>query len=192
MGGSLPVHRLIWCVLGVGLLHAAGNVVNDCYDFCLGADKKNTAGRYSGGSGILPQGLVEVGEAKIFYRYLLAAALIVALLLSQDSAWPFVMAIMGVLAALCYTMPPMKFAYRGLGELLVAMSFGPGIMLGTYYVLTGSFSISVLAVSAVVGALIGGVLIVNEFKDAATDRTAGKRNLAVRVIDLVARLSAAK
>ncbi len=65
-------------------------------------------------------------------------------------------------------------------------------MLGTYYVLTGSFSVTVLSVSSVVGALIGGVLIVNEFKDAATDRIAGKRNLAVRVIDLYARLSAAK
>ncbi|MBT9158593.1 MAG: 1,4-dihydroxy-2-naphthoate octaprenyltransferase [Firmicutes bacterium] len=65
-------------------------------------------------------------------------------------------------------------------------------MLGTYYVLTGSFSVTVLSVSSVVGALIGGVLIVNEFKDAATDRVAGKRNLAVRVIDLYARLSAAK
>jgi len=192
LNGDLLFGRLVWVLLGVVLLHAAGNVVNDCYDFCLGADKKNTAGRYSGGSGIMPSGLVEVWEAKILFSLLLVGGLVVAIYLARDSIRVLGFAAFGAFAALAYTIPPFKFCYRGLGESLVAMSFGPGIMLGTYYVLTGSFSVAVLLVSIAVGIAIGGVLLINEFKDEATDRLAGKRNLAVRLLDFLRKLSPSK
>lgn len=184
--------RLFWCIAGVAMMHSAANVVNDCYDYCLGADKKDTAGRYSGGSGVMPEGLVAVWEAKIFFSLLFVASLLISVGLSQNSLWPTMLAIGGTISGLAYTMPPFKLAYRGFGELLVAISFGPGIMLSTYYVLTGYFSPTVFIVSVGIGALIGLVLFINEFTDAASDRLAGKRNLAVRIQDILYKLPAAK
>ncbi|MBS4053705.1 MAG: prenyltransferase [Thermaerobacter sp.] len=188
--GSLPL--LFWCMVGVAMMHAGANVVNDCYDYCLGADKKDTAGRYSGGSGVLPKGLVAVGEAKVLFAVLFVAAIGIAAGLSRNSAWPIVFALGGTAAGIAYTMPPFKLSYRGYGELLVALSFGPGLMLSTYYVLTGGYSPAVFLVSVVIGALIGMVLLLNEFTDAASDRLAGKRNLAVRIQDILHKLPAAE
>lgn len=180
-GESINYGRLFLCLCGVVLLHAAGNAANDCYDFVLGADKEQTMGRYSGGSGVLPGGFVTVREAKVLFTTLFLASLGIALWLSVGVSYhPFVLGLGGIAAGLFYTMPPVKLAYRGLGELAVALSFGPGIMMGSYYVLRGYYSIEVLAVSAVVGALIGSVLVLNEMKDAETDFAAGKHTLAVR------------
>lgn len=181
-GGSINYGRLFLCLFGVVLLHAGGNAANDCYDYVLGADKAQTTGRYSGGSGVLPRGLVTVREAKILFTVLFACSLVIALWLSLGMGYyPFILGLIGVLAGLFYTMPPFKLAYRGLGELTVALSFGPGIMMGSYYVLRGYHSVEVLGVSAVVGALVGSVLVMNEMKDAETDLAAGKHTLAVRL-----------
>ncbi|MDP3486679.1 MAG: prenyltransferase [Bacillota bacterium] len=174
--------RLFLCLFGVVLLHAASNAANDCYDYVLGADKVQTTGRYSGGSGVLPRGLVTVREAKMLFAELFVVSLVIALWLSLGvSHYPFVLGLFGALAGLCYTMHPVKLAYRGLGELTVALSFGPGIMMGSFYVLRGYHSAEVLGLSALVGALVGSVLVINEMKDAITDLAAGKHTLAVRL-----------
>lgn len=183
---EVSLGRLFWCLLGVVLLHAAGNAANDCYDYYLGADRLNTAGRYSGGSGVMARGLVTIIEAKVFFTALFCVSLLISFGLSYPEDWrPVVLAVLGVLSGLFYTMPPFKLAYRGLGELTVALTFGPGIMMGTYLVLTGTYSADVFMISGIVGALIGSVLLVNEFKDVETDREAGKRNLAVRIRELI-------
>jgi len=159
-----------------------GNVANDCYDYLQGADRLSTRGRYSGGSGVLPKGLVTVRSAKLLFSALFAGSLIVALNLSRGfSDQPFLLAVLGVVSGLFYTAPPIKLAYRGLGELAVALSFGPGIVLGTYYVLRGYYSSEAMLAGGVLGLLIGSVLVINEFRDAETDLAAGKRTLAVRL-----------
>ncbi|KAF0198059.1 MAG: 1 4-dihydroxy-2-naphthoate octaprenyltransferase [Bacillota bacterium] len=181
-GGSINYGRLFACLFGVVLLHAASNAANDCYDYVLGADKAQTAGRYSGGSGVLPQGLVTVREAKVLFTVLFLSSLGVALWLSLGVSYhPLLWGLGGVFAGLFYTMPPVKLAYRGLGELTVALSFGPGIMMGSFYVLKGYYNAEVLGLSAVVGTLVGFVLVINELKDAETDLAAGKHTLAARL-----------
>lgn len=182
---EISLSRLFWCLAGVVLLHAAGNAANDCYDYCLGADRISTAGRYSGGSGIMARRLLTVREAKVFFAALFGISLVIAALLSSARDWrPLALAVLGAGAGLFYTMPPLKLAYRGLGEITVALAFGPGVMMGTYLVLTGTYSADVFLVSGIVGALIGGVLLLNEFKDVKTDQEVGKRNLAVRIREL--------
>lgn len=180
--GPISYGRLLLSLCGVVLLHAAGNAANDCYDYVLGADKVDTTGRYSGGSGVLARQIVTVREAKVLFYVLFALSTIIALYLSIGWSYhPLVLGLSGALSALFYTMPPFKLAYRGLGEVTVAATFGPGIMLGTYYVLRGCYSANVLLVGAVVGLLIGSVLFINEMKDAQTDHAAGKYTLAVRL-----------
>ena len=171
----------LWCLAGVMLLHASGNVANDCYDFVQGADTVDTTGRYSGGSGVLARGLLSVREAQWFFSILGALALGIALWISKDrGVEPFLLSTLGLTAALFYTLPPLKLAYRGLGEITVALAFGPGTMTGTYLVITGSYSNTVLIASCFMGLLIGTVLFLNELRDVETDRAVGKHNLAVR------------
>ncbi len=68
-----------------------------------------------------------------------------------------------------YHAPPFKLSYRGLGELAVALGYGPLIAIGTYLVRRGHVTSEVLFVSPPLGLLIGAFLWINEFPDYAAD-----------------------
>ena len=88
---------------------------------------------------------------------------------------------MGVFISLAYTMPPFKFAYRGLGEVATAIGFGPVMLLGAYVVQSrGSISAEAVVASIPLALLVAMILYVNEIPDRAGDAIAGKRTLPVR------------
>jgi len=111
-----------------------------------------------------------------------AGALGVGLWLTMHIGWPvIVFAVLGGLAAIFYEAPPIRWCYRGLGELMIALSYGPWMVLGSLYLHTQRLSWQALAVSLVPGCLIMGLAVVNAIPDFHQDRLVGKRNLVVRV-----------
>jgi 1,4-dihydroxy-2-naphthoate polyprenyltransferase len=80
-----------------------------------------------------------------------------------------------------YHGPPLRLAYRGLGELDVVLIYGPAIAMATYAMLTGTYSLEVVWASMPLGLFIAAFLWVNEFPDYQADLGAGKRNLVVRL-----------
>ncbi|MEM2766572.1 MAG: prenyltransferase, partial [Candidatus Caldarchaeum sp.] len=80
-----------------------------------------------------------------------------------------------------YTAPPVKLAYRGLGEIAVGIGFGPIIVLGSHYVQAQTFSVQALLASIPIGVLILLILYVNEIPDAPYDAAAGKRTLITKL-----------
>jgi len=80
-----------------------------------------------------------------------------------------------------YHGPPLKLAYRGLGELDVVVCYGPLIVLSTELIQVHSMSPGALGLSLPLGLLIAAFLIVNEFPDYRADCAHGKRNLVVRL-----------
>jgi 1,4-dihydroxy-2-naphthoate octaprenyltransferase len=87
----------------------------------------------------------------------------------------------GAALAFFYHAPPLALSYRGLGELAVALSYGPIIAAGTYLVQRHTIDSGVLIASAPVGLAIMAFLWINEFPDARADEAAGKRTLVVRL-----------
>ena len=89
----------------------------------------------------------------------------------------------GVISTLFYVGPPFKFAYRGIGEFLVGLNFGPVMTLGSYYVQTQSLASAwvPLFASIPVGLLITAVLWINEFPDMDADKAVGKKTLVLRL-----------
>jgi 1,4-dihydroxy-2-naphthoate octaprenyltransferase len=69
---------------------------------------------------------------------------------------------------------------RGVGEIVVALGFGPIMTLGAYFVQAREYDLEPLLVSIPVGILIALVLYVNEVPDRPADASAGKRTLPVR------------
>ena len=54
--------------------------------------------------------------------------------------WPVLaIGLFGLFCSIYYTVPPVKFGYRGFGELGLLVNFGPVIGLGSYYVQAGRF-----------------------------------------------------
>jgi len=111
-----------------------------------------------------------------------AGALAVGIYLTVHGGWPILaFALLGGAAAIFYVAPPIRWAYRGLGELVIALSYGPWMVLGSLYLHTRQLSWPALAVSLVPGFLIMGLAVVNAIPDFHQDRLVGKRNLVVRL-----------
>jgi 1,4-dihydroxy-2-naphthoate octaprenyltransferase len=110
-----------------------------------------------------------------------AAALAVGIYLAMRVGWPVLaFAIVGGLAAIFYEAPPIRWSYRGLGELMIALSYGPWMVLGSYYLHTRELSWTVAAASLVPATFIMALAVVNAIPDFHQDRLVGKRNLVVR------------
>lgn len=115
-----------------------------------------------------------------------AGALAVGLYLAVEAGWPILLyAGLGGLAAVFYVAPPIRWAYRGLGETVIALSYGPLMVLGSIYLHEPSLSAAIvgpaLAASLVPGFLIMGLAVTNAIPDFHQDRLVGKRNLVVRL-----------
>ncbi|MEP7083847.1 MAG: prenyltransferase [Betaproteobacteria bacterium] len=111
-----------------------------------------------------------------------AGALGVGVYLAVRGGWPILLfALLGGMAAIFYVAPPIRWAYRGLGELVIALSYGPWMVLGSVYLNTGAWSWTALWASLVPGFLIMALAVVNAIPDFHQDRLVGKRNLVVRV-----------
>jgi 1,4-dihydroxy-2-naphthoate octaprenyltransferase len=111
-----------------------------------------------------------------------AGALAVGIYLTQRAGWPILaFAGLGGLAAVFYVAPPVRWAYRGLGETVIALSYGPWMVLGSLYLHARMFAWGALLASLVPGLLIMALAVVNAIPDFHQDRLVGKRNLVVRL-----------
>jgi len=111
-----------------------------------------------------------------------AGALAVGLYLAAREGWPILaFAALGGAAAIFYVAPPIRWAYRGLGETVIGLSYGPWMVLGSLYLHTHRLSSSALGASLVPGLLIMALAVVNAIPDFHQDRLVGKRNLVVRL-----------
>jgi 1,4-dihydroxy-2-naphthoate octaprenyltransferase len=111
-----------------------------------------------------------------------AGALAVGIHLTLRGGWPILaFALLGGAAAIFYVAPPIRWAYRGLGELVIALSYGPWMVLGSLWLHARALSWPALFVSLVPGCLIMALAVVNAIPDYHQDRLVGKRNLVVRL-----------
>jgi 1,4-dihydroxy-2-naphthoate octaprenyltransferase len=171
-------------VIGACLVQLAINVSNDVFDTAQGADDANvTPTRFSGGSRVIQYGLVSFRGMAALAAALWAGGALVGLLLLALRGSPALLAIgvLGLIVGLGYTAPPLKLVYRGLGEIAVAVGFGPLMLLGAYVVQSGgALAWEPFVASIPVALLVALILYVNEIPDRRGDAHAGKRTLPVR------------
>ena len=189
--GAFTWWTALLTLIGGSLAHLAINVTNDVYDTLSGADDANTTPtQFSGGSRVAVYDLVSIrGLAKLALALFGGAAVIglalVAITGSMELLW---IGVAGILVGVAYTAPPLKLVYRGLGEIAVAIGFGPIMLLGAYVVQTGELAWEPFVLSLVPGILIALILYVNEIPDRRGDAAAGKRTLPVRLSPDVVRI----
>jgi 1,4-dihydroxy-2-naphthoate polyprenyltransferase len=171
--------------IGIFALEAAKNASGEIVDWRSGADSgvaERDRSPFSGGKRVLVDGLMTSAEAAAFaaaaYASGIATGLAIAAWHEPRVLW---LGVAGVGAAFFYHAPPLGLSYRGLGELSVAITYGPGICLGTYLVARQAVSPWPALAATPLGLLIGAFLWINEFPDRAADAVAGKRTLVVRL-----------
>ena len=182
--GFFDLGAAVLTIIGACFVQLGLNVANDVFDTMSGADDANvTPTQFSGGSRVIQYGLVSLRQmatlSTIFY--VIAGLIGLVLLATHGSTALLVIGVVGFIVSLGYTAPPLKFVYRGLGEIAVALGFGPLMLLGAYVVQTGgTLAWEPFVASIPVALLVALILYVNEIPDRRSDARAGKRTLPVR------------
>ncbi len=182
--GAFDWFTALLTIIGATCVQLGLNVANDVFDSVQGADDANvTPTQFSGGSRVIQYGLVSLrgmaGLATLFYG--IAAVIGIILLVLRGSPALLAIGVIGFIVSIGYTAPPLKLVYRGLGEIAVAIGFGPLMLLGAYVVQTGgTLSWEPFVASLPIALLVTMILYVNEIPDRRGDARAGKRTLPVR------------
>ena len=163
--------------------HAGANVVNDYYDSVSGCDDANTERvfPFTGGSRFIQNGVLSAGQIKAFGYSLLVVVIPPGLWLTLHSG-PGLLLIgaAGLVVGWAYSAPPLKLQSRGLGEFGITAGWTL-IVVGSDYVLRGSFDVAPLAAGLGFALLVANVLYINQFPDIRADALAGKRTVVVRL-----------
>lgn len=183
--GPLHVGWLVATVLGIFAIEVAKNASGEIFDFDSGTDlaiAPEDRSPFSGGKRVLVDGLLTRKETVAISAicYLIGVGMGIWIAVAREPGI-FWIGIAGVACAYLYHAPPLKLCYRGLGELAVAVCFGPLITSGAYLVQRGHVALDVFLVSLPLGLLVGAFLWINEFPDYAADKASGKRTLVVRL-----------
>jgi 1,4-dihydroxy-2-naphthoate octaprenyltransferase len=182
-GAPFDAARFAWGQLVVTAAQLMTHYANDFFD--LEADRANrTPTRWSGGSRVLPSGLLRPRIALAAALVLGAIALGGALLLAMR--WPDLplllpLAVVMTAGAWGYSAPPLRLAARGLGELTTAGVVTLCVPMLGYYLQAFDVHPRLFAVCLLPCVLQFAMLLAIELPDAAGDAVAGKRTLVVRV-----------
>ncbi len=164
---------VFWGGLGGVVLAVVGvEAFNEYFDSRMGTDRVFN-----------PDDLPPMSDAVLWLGVAgFSGALAVGIYLTMLAGWPILaFAVLGGLAAVFYVAPPIRWAYRGLGETVIALSYGPWMVLGSLYLHAHMLAWGAFWASLVPGLLIMALAVVNAIPDFHQDRLVGKRNLVVRV-----------
>src|SRR4030043_82464 len=181
-GKFLPGYFLM-VMLGLLLNHTALNMTDDYYDSRQPVDVFATDGKnpYTGGSGLLSSGLIPLQRMRnVFITFYIFAIAIGVFLGGMRGTFILFLLAVGFFCAYFYTAPPIRFGYRGLGEMAQLLCFGPGIGLGAYYVQAQRVSWEAFWGTLPFGIMLFSMITINEIPDYFEDRRGGKLNLVAR------------
>lgn len=191
LGSAIAVGPVSWVrvalvALGVALAHLAVNALNDVADAASGADRIAGMDRTAivTASGVIDAGVMTARSLTMLGITLAAGASVIAGVLAV-LAGPAVVAfaLTGGALGVFYTAPPLRLGYRGwgIGEVVIALAYGPLIVAGTAYV-----SDEVVRSDALWAGLVPGMLTMIAFFHAnmlhhKADKAVGKRTLVAQL-----------
>ena len=159
-------------LLGIFLSVVGVESFNEYFDAKMGTDRVFNPNDDE----YIPEWMLPLGVA----AFALAAG--IGFFLAWQGGWPIVLyTLLGGAAAVWYVGPPVRWVYRGLGEAVIGLSYGPWMTLGSVHLHTHVFSWGALLASLVPGLLIMSLAVVNNIPDFHQDRLVGKKNLVVRL-----------
>lgn len=166
--------------LGALLSHVAVNVFNEYFDYKSGVDFKTTKTPFSGGSGVLPAGLLN--PRSVYVLGISCVAAIVAIggyFIYAQGLLIIPVGVAGIITVYFYT------TYITRSPLLCAIApglgFGPLMVLGTYFALTGTYSLAAGLASLVPGFLVSNLLLLNQFPDVEADASVSRRHFPISI-----------
>ena len=170
----------VWIALASAMAaHAAVNGLNEVLDLRSGLDLRTVRTPFSGGSGVLPARPDLAGAALALSLLALGACIAGGVALTLASGPGLLLyGVAGVALVLAYTGPLNRSPAACL--LAPGIGFGPVMVAGTHYALTGAHAADAWLASLLPMAVASNLLLVNQVPDVDADRAAGRRHLLVR------------
>lgn len=174
--GTLDLFHAALTLGGVLALHASVDLLNDYWDHKRGIDTAAGRTRISGGTGVLPEGLL---NPRSVYRagilFLVIGGSVGAYFVTTHGI-PIALVLGFAVAAIYFYST--KIVNVGLGEFFVAVK-GCMIVLGTFYIQHGSLEPDAVLAGVAMGSLSSLVLFVASFPDFEADKAGGRRTLVI-------------
>jgi len=163
---------------GVMALHSSVDLLNDYWDFKRGIDTKTKRTKMSGGTGVLPEGLLKPSSVyRAGIAFLIIGSVIGGYFIITDGIIIGIILAFAILSIYFYST---KIVDSGLGEFFVAVK-GSMIVIGTYYIQSGQITIESILGGIVVGVLSSLVLFIASFPDHDADKSKGRKSLVIAV-----------
>jgi 1,4-dihydroxy-2-naphthoate octaprenyltransferase len=174
--GRFDFFYVVLTLFGVVSLHSSIDLLNDYWDYVRGIDKITKRTKFSGGSGVLPDGIL---KPKTVY----VAGLVMLIIGSLIGIYFVIIRGMIIAMILIFTVLSIYFYSNklvdlALGEPVVIIK-GTLIVLGTFYVQTSFIDIAAIYNGVIGGVLSASVLYVASFPDYDADRQSGRRTLVI-------------
>jgi 1,4-dihydroxy-2-naphthoate octaprenyltransferase len=175
-GIQIDIWYAIMTMAGVIALHSSVDLLNDYWDYKRGIDTQTQRTKMSGGTGVLPEGLLEPTQV---YRagiiFLIIGGLIGSYFVVIDGIIIGLILTFAVLSIYFYST---KIVDSGLAELFVTVK-GTMIVLGTYFIQSSEINISSIMAGIFVGVLSSLVLFITSFPDYEADKAKGRKTLVI-------------
>ena len=168
----------IAALLGAVFLHAGTNIVNEVYDVRKGVDTI-----------VSPRASHAIVKGRMRERTALAIAgtfFVLAIVVGLYLVWLrgpaiIVLGLIGLIGGWGYTAPPLEYKNRALGVPIVFLLMGPLMVAGSYYAVSGEWSLTALVLSIPIGMLVAAILHGNEWRDIREDSRAGISTISARI-----------
>ena len=175
---SIQPFEAVLTFAGVMALHASVDLLNDFWDFKRGIDTRTTRTKMSGGTGVLPEGLLKPSSVyRAGIAFLIIGSLIGGYFVIIDGIIIAVILGFAILSIYFYST---KIVDSGLGEFFVAVK-GSMIVIGTFFIQSGQISSESILAGIVVGSLSSLVLFIASFPDHDADKSKGRKTLVIAV-----------
>ena len=174
--GNISIFDAILTMCGVLALHASVDLLNDYWDFKRGIDTTTHRTKMSGGSGVLPEGLLKPAQVYAAgITFLIIGTAIGIYFVATDGIVIGIILAFAVISIYFYST---KIVDWGLAEVFVAIK-GSMIVIGTYFVQTSQITESTVLAGIVIGVLSSLVLFITSFPDHDADKAKGRKTLVI-------------
>jgi 1,4-dihydroxy-2-naphthoate octaprenyltransferase len=174
-----PLHVLL-VLIGAVCTHISVNAFNEYDDFKSGLDTRTQRTPFSGGSGTLQTVPGMAKTALTIAMITLGIVILIGIYFTWVHGFALLpLGVLGILVIVAYTpwlthSPLLCLVAPGVG-------FGPLMVMGTHFALTGQYSWSAFVASLIPFFLVSNLLLLNQFPDVEADKTVGRRHFPILI-----------
>ena len=183
--GEFSVIAAVASVVGVMFLHLGMNLLDDWFDYLEGSAEARQVVANEGFRGrmvkypYLTSGQATHKQLLGAVAFFLAIAALMGAVVLAIRGWMILgWVVAALIIGVSYSGKPLKLGFRGLGELVIFVMFGPLLMTGVYYAITGTLDWKIVWLSIAVGLLVTNIVYSHSVLDAEPDKKMGKKTMA--------------